>query len=305
MRQPPHVVLLFLDGVGIGRKDGRRNPFFRAKLPVLTSAAGGAIPSLRDARRRTERSSLVPVSATLGVPGLPQSGTGQTALLTGVNAPRIVGKHFGPHPYSSLRAVLAEKSIFRQLELRGRRCFYANAFPRQYFEYLSSGRNRTTAIAMAWTLAGHELNTAVSLAAGTALSPDITNERWKKMGYDDIRPILPQEAGRRLASISENYDFVLFEYFFTDHAGHSRSMQDAVEILQRIDLFLEGFFRHADPGKTLFILTSDHGNLEDLSVKTHTRNPVPLLAVGPGHREITANARNLTDVTPGILKLLS
>ncbi len=30
------------------------------------------------------------------------------------------------------------------------------------------------------------------------------------------------------------------------------------------------------------VITSDHGNLEDLSVRTHTRNPVPLAVSGPG-----------------------
>ncbi len=49
----------------------------------------------------------------LGVEGLPQSGTGQTSIFCGVNASKIVGKHFGPYPYSTLIPIIKEKNIFK------------------------------------------------------------------------------------------------------------------------------------------------------------------------------------------------
>src|SRR6266404_268638 len=134
----PHVLMLFLDGVGIGHK--KHNPFHAARLPTLSKLLGGSMPNLRDSRRSTPAASLVPINATLGVPGLPQSGTGQTALLTGINAPRMIGKHFGPYPYSTLKPLIATENIFQKLHRNGRKVFYANAFPQRYFDAMNSTR---------------------------------------------------------------------------------------------------------------------------------------------------------------------
>jgi len=57
-------------------------------------------------------------------------------------------------------------------------------------------------------------------------------------------------------------------------------------------------------GDTLVLLTSDHGNLEDLSTRSHTRNPVPLMAWGPGAENVLAGAEAITDVVPTILRTL-
>lgn len=304
MSRAPHVLMLFLDGVGIGRKEGRYNPFFTADLPILKNLLGGSIPSVRDAHKNTAIMSLTPIDATLDVEGLPQSGTGQAALLTGLNAPRIVGKHYGPHLYSSLKPLVTEKNIFRRLMLSGRKVFYANAFPRQYFEYINSTRYRTTAITHAWLTSGNKLNDIESLKRGHSLSSDITNERWHKLGYPHLSTITPQEAGRRLVELTKAYDFVLYEYYFTDHAGHSQSMNEAVEVLEKLDGLIGGILNNLDHQSMLFVLTSDHGNLEDLSTKSHTRNPVPFLAAGMRHREIAGQIKNLTHITPAILNLI-
>ncbi len=295
--------MLFLDGVGLGRKDGETNPFFHVPMKTLSGLLGGTMMHLRDPYRSTRTATLVPVNATLGVPGLPQSGTGQTSLLTGRNAARMIGKHFGPHPYSSLRPLIGEMNIFSRLAAMGRRTLYANAFPRQYFEYIAAKRTRTTAITMAWLASGHELNDARALASGQALSADITNERWPALGYPAMPSIPPKEAGRRLVTLAEDFDFVLYEFFYTDHAGHSQSMQQAAGVLDRIDGLLEGILGALDAGRLLLLLTSDHGNLEDLSTRSHTRNPVPLLACGKQHGRMAA-VRSLTQIAPSIIDLM-
>jgi hypothetical protein len=120
----------FFLSVGIGSPDPSVNPFFANRYPSIEKLFGGRMLSRGDSRRETHDRSARPVNATLGVPGLPQSGTGQTALLTGVNAPKLIGGHFGPYPHSAIRPVLEEKNIFHVLALRGRSPFYANAFPR-------------------------------------------------------------------------------------------------------------------------------------------------------------------------------
>ena len=303
MSTAPHVLMLFLDGVGIGSKDPKKNPFFASQLKSLLSLLHGNIPHLKDSHYSASDVSLTPLIATLGVPCLPQSGTGQTTLLTGMNASRFIGKHFGPHPYSTLKPILREQSIFRKLTALGKRVLYVNAFPQQFFEHISSRQNRMSAITMSWLMSGFELNDSNALAAGRALSADITNERWNKLGFPVVPVISPQEAGKRLVELTREYDFVLFEYYLTDHAGHSQSMEEAVKVLTTIDGLLEGILNHYNNTSMLFILTSDHGNLEDLSTKSHTRNPVPLLVLGEKHKSITSKAKNLTHIASAILNV--
>ena len=304
MGSRPHILMLFLDGVGIGRKDSS-DPFFHVQLDALGGLLGGAIPSLRNAYLSTRLATLKPINATLGMEGLPQSGTGQTSLLTGINAPRFIGRHFGPYPYSSLKPVLRENNIFRVLSGLQHRVWYANAFPQKYFDHISSRSSHMTAITMSWLFSGFSLNDSESLERGEAISADITNERWSQMGYPTMPVLTPQEAGMRLMNILRGYDFVLFEYWLTDHAGHSRSMQEAVSVLRSLDRFLEGILDVFDHQRMTLILTSDHGNLEDMSVKTHTRNPVPLLCVGANHGAIASRIRNLTHIAPAIIGALS
>ncbi len=305
MRRVPHVLMLFLDGVGIGRDDPGINPFFAAPLPFIRRLLGGAMPRLGDASLDKPGVSVAAIDATLGIPGLPQSGTGQVALLTGANAPRTIGKHFGPFPYSTLKPLLRHENIFSRLDGLGRKGFYANAFPEIYFEHMRSRKGRMTAIPLAWTMSGRSLNDGAALAAGEALSADITNARWRSMGYPDMPVIGGSEAGRRLCSMTEKYDFVLYEFYLTDHAGHNRSMEEAVRVLGMLDDLIGGILASLDPESTLLVITSDHGNLEDLTTKSHTLNPVPLIAAGDASREFASGIKSLTDVAPAVVKVLT
>lgn len=299
------VLMLFLDGVGIGRSDPRSNPFFAASYPTLLDLCGGNMIHIGDSRRNLRQSSLKPINATMGVGGLPQSGTGQTALLTGVNAAKVVGKHFGPYPYSTLRPIIDEQNIFRRLRDRDRKSYYANAFPQRYFEYMHTRKSRMSAMAMSWVSSGYALNTAAVLAEGKALSADITSERWNKQGFPPVPALSPEEAGKRLVSLTEEYDFVLFEFYLTDHAGHSQSMKEGIEVLTLIDRFMGGILAALPHESTTFIMTSDHGNLEDVSTKSHTRHAVPFLAVGRHHKAIAENVNDLMDVPSAILEMLN
>jgi len=57
-------------------------------------------------------------------------------------------------------------------------------------------------------------------------------------------------------------------------------MKSSVDILQRMDGFLAGILDSFDDRNDILLFVSDHGNIEDLSTKSHTRNPVPLIVVG-------------------------
>ena len=292
---------IFWDGVGYGKKDATVNPFFAAHLPLLRSLFGGELPSLRFRRFSSDHVSLSPVNTTLRVPGLPQSGTGQTAIMTGVNAPKFVGKHFGPHPYSTLVPIIKEKNLFVQLQQMGKRSFFVNGYPQRYLDFLFGPKGRIPTIALAYLSAGGTLGSSEEVRTGAAISADITGTRWEELGHPEVKKIDAKEAGRRMAGFGKQFDLTFFEYFVTDHAGHSQQMAVSVEMLERMDGFLAGILESFDHRKDTILMISDHGNIEDLSVKTHTMNPVPLIVIGRRHRELSARISNLTHITPAVL----
>jgi len=304
--------MIFLDGVGIGSRDASVNPFFAANLPSLRTILSGDLPSLGHRHLQTRHSSLVPLDATLGVAGLPQSGTGQTALFTGENGARIIGKHFGPHPYSVLRPIITEKNIFRQLLDRGRKPVFGNAYPKRFFDYVERHPSRLTVTTYACFQSGIPVLGDTDLAAGRGISADITGAGWHSLGYPGMQVIEPAEAGRRLVRLLHRHAFVLFEYWKTDKAGHSQQMHEAVGALELLDQLLAGVLESMDLRRDLLFVTSDHGNLEDLSTKTHTRHPVPAIMYGHRHRELAArfdgagaDGPGLCDVTPALVSMLT
>lgn len=304
MSRAAGVILVFVDGVGIGPASPAKNPLVGA-MPVVRALLGGDLPWRGAPVRRTRAAECVPARATLGVPGLPQSGTGQVTLLTGRNAARIAGRHFGPYPYSTLRPMLAEENLFVRLMRAHRRVHYANAFPPRYFSYMEARPTRRAAISSAWLATGLPYGTADGIDAGTHLSGDITGERWNRGGFPAVAELTASEAGRRLARTAQAYDLTLFEFWETDHAGHSGSMEEARAVLARLDEFLGGILDTMDHARQTLLLTSDHGNLEDLSVKTHTRNPVPLIAAGRLRRACTERVGALERVAPALLEALA
>jgi 2,3-bisphosphoglycerate-independent phosphoglycerate mutase len=297
------VILLFLDGVGIGKRDPHANPFLSANIPALKGLLGGGLPLLSNRRIHSSKAILVPVNATLGVPGLPQSGTGQTAIFTGVNGAKVFGRHFGPQPPTVLRPIIESKNIFRQFKTRGKTVCFANAFPQRFFDYTSSGTRRLTVTTLACMMTGVPLLAAKELRRNEGISADFTRAKWPELGHPDVQPVTPEEAGHHLWQIAEIHDFTLFEYWLTDHAGHSQKMKSGTDALENFDRFLAGFLEKFQARDSLVIMVSDHGNLEDLSVKTHTRNPVPCIAAGQHAHEFVSMVRNLTHITPAILKL--
>jgi hypothetical protein len=306
-----NVLMLFLDGVGIGARDPAVNPLFAARLPALRSLFGGDLPSLRHRSLSSPGATVIPLDANLGVAGLPQSGTGQTALFTGVNAAELIGRHFGPHPYSTLKPVIAERNIFRQVAQAGKRPCFANAFPGRFFEYIEQKRARLSVTTFSCLSAGMPLRTGTELEHGTGVSADITGAGWHALGHPDANVITPEEAGRRLVRLTAEHEFVLFEYWRPDHAGHAMDVKEAVEVMESFDGMLSGILGSLEPSRALLVITSDHGNIEDLSVKTHTRHPVPLVVRGHGHLEFvewlargSSGVSDLTSVTPAIMRVL-
>lgn len=289
--------------MGIGDNDADRNPFVRARASLSTflDLMGGRLPTLGDSRTSGPLGLAIPLEATLGVDGLPQSGTGQTALLTGEDAAELHGRHFGPWVPVALRPLVEQRSVLRRALDAGRSAAFANAYPRDWPG--SSRRSRFIAAPpLAAKAAGLLDRHEEALGEGRAVSSEIVNDGWRtQLGHDWLPQISPQEAGANLAAISGDVDLTLYAHYATDDAGHSQSMEDAVAALERVDAFLEGLLEHM-ASDTLLLITSDHGNIEDVN-SGHTRNPALGIASGPG-AERAQEMSDLRHVTPFILRAL-
>lgn len=304
------VFLCFVDGVGLGGDDPGTNPLAAARMPALRSLLGGRPLTASAVPKEGPDAWIVPVDARLGVAGLPQSATGQTAIFTGQNGAQVIGRHLNAYPTPRLKELLNQYSIFRQVRGRGGQTTFLNAFPPRFFDWVAAGqpmakdrRLRPSASTVAGLAAGVEVfRTLDQLRQGDAVGFDIDHHMMRERGYD-LEPVDPAEAGRRAARIAGQHRFTLYEHFLTDTAGHTRDPQVAIPALERLDRFLSGLLE-AQPPDLLLIIISDHGNIEDLSVKTHTLNPVPAILRGPGAADAAMRIRTLTDLTPVILSLL-
>jgi 2,3-bisphosphoglycerate-independent phosphoglycerate mutase len=302
------VLFLFLDGIGLGPNDPATNPFARAPLPNLTRLLEGHQLVTGAAPLETRRATLVSLDACLGVSGMPQSGSGQAALLTGLNVPALIGGHYGPWPSQPIVNLLANDNLFRAVRRHGRRATFLNAYPRSYFAAVESGRRLYSAIPQAAVSAGLPLGTAEDLQAGRAISADFTGQGWRdRLGLIDTPLISLHEAGKRMARLASEKDFSFFEYWLSDYAGHGQDMAEALALLDNVDEMLDGLVSTWDDASGLILLTSDHGNMEDLSTRGHTTNPVPALLVGAAaqRRQVAASLRSLTDVAPALMRLLT
>jgi Metalloenzyme superfamily len=315
------VAWLMLDGVGVGAAHGM-NPFSMPQAPILghfgvgialhepakatdrTQNRGTSLFELESKHRNPAEFVVKAIDATLGIPGLPQSGTGQTTLLTGINAAKLLGYHHGPWPGPTIRPLL-EDSFPVRLAARGGTVRLLNHYPPRYLEGIARGKIRLNAIATAATLAGATLEAQLG---ETRIPPPLGNpEDMQQTALEQVRA-----WGREF--MRSNATLNIFDSWWSDHLGHEGSetaanssepdkltltaLEMAQDHVRRLEAFLEGALE-ARPADTLLLITSDHGNFEDMGVKTHTYAPVPLVALGPGALEF-AGVTDLTGVAPAL-----
>jgi 2,3-bisphosphoglycerate-independent phosphoglycerate mutase len=297
------LLILFLDGVGLGDDDPEANPFMQADLPTLRSLLGGRRPVRANGGLSTRHATLLPLDAQLGIPGLPQSGTGQTTILTGVNAPALLGRHYGPYPNQPLRDLLDNGSLFRQLLAAGQPVAFANAYPDRFLDRLGRGTERLSANTRAALLAGLKLRGPVDLKAGRAVSALLTNEYWRNWGYD-MPELSAAEAGAQLARLADDHALTYFEFWYTDVAGHRQDRELSLHVLNMLDQFIGGALDTLDLSRSLLMVVSDHGNFEDWRTPKHTHNPALTLLVGAGHETMASRLQSLQDVTPSLKAIL-
>jgi 2,3-bisphosphoglycerate-independent phosphoglycerate mutase len=288
------LLLFFIDGLGIGSR-GDFNP-----LDGLPDAAPLAV--FKNETPATLDGLLVPTDACLGIEGRPQSASGQTTILTGVNAPALLGYHKQGFPNKALLEIIREHSLFLKLKHAGvAPIAFANAYTRRFFEDQPRWVSATTAAVEA---AGLSFRTVDDLRNGRAVFQDFTNRVLIERG-EDVALRSASEAAVVLADIANESRFTLYEYFITDKVGHAQDMEAARTVLQNLALLIRQLLARVDLNRTSVILTSDHGNIEDLSLRNHTLNEVPTIVWGANRDSIASRIKSLADITPVIVESLT
>jgi hypothetical protein len=289
------VLLFFIDGLGIGSR-GPFNP-----LDGLTDAEPLALFQ-GETPVMIHDGIVVPTDACLGIPGRPQSASGQTTILTGVNAPALLGYHKQGFPNSAMLEIIREHSIFLQLARAGiEPITFANTYTQKFFEERPRWVSATTAAVEAASL---PFRTLPDLNAGRAIYQDFTNAVLIERG-EAAKPRTADEAATILARLVSEHRFTLYEYFITDKVGHKQDMPAAKVVLRNLARLIRGVLERIDLRRVSVILTSDHGNIEDLSARNHTLNPVPTIIWGANRSLIANRITSLADITPAIVATLS
>lgn len=287
------VIYFFIDGIGIGPDDQATNPFSRYATSVLSVCSAS---SRADALSRDFL--LLPLDAAMGIDGLPQSATGQTSLWTGVNAPQLLGHHLTGFPGPTLRAAIEEHSILKKFKNEGFAATLLNAYSEKFLKKLESMPRFASASTHTQKASGQPLFTLADLEAGRALYMDITHQIMHQY-YPETKERFPivdaHTRGADLVRIAQDYELVIFEYFLSDKAGHSQDFDAAQFVIESLETFIKGICEAMGPDDTL-IISSDHGNLEDLSTKTHTHHSVPLLVYGRLMKDLAGDMQYLYDI---------
>jgi hypothetical protein len=289
------ALLFFIDGLGIGTR-GPFNP-----LDNLPNAAPLAVFQ-NEPPETFLNGVVVPTDPRLGIEGRPQSASGQTTILTGINAPATIGYHKQGFPNKSLLEIIGQHSIFRQLNQAGvEPITFANAYTSRFFDERPRWISATTAAVEA---AGLRFRTIDDVRNDAAVFMDYTNRILIERG-EDVSVRSEQEAASVLANIVAENRFTLYEYFITDKVGHAQDMDAARSVLASLALFIRELLIKLDLERTTVILTSDHGNIEDLSSRNHTLHAVPTIVWGAQRERTAARINNLADITPAIVALLT
>ncbi len=297
------ILLFFIDGLGLGQNNPGINPLLK-KMRFFNKVFGNQCFVNNGEMKKYKFGTLKPVDACLGVEGLPQSATGQTAIFTGVNASQVLGYHLTAYPNAKLTQIINEKSILKQLKDKNYKVTSANAYSGRYFSLVEEGQLGHSASTLTILASGIAFRMLGDLKKGNAVFMDITNRHLLQYGYD-VKRVFPKTAAKNIVRIMNNHNFTLFEYWLTDYYGHLRgTINDIYRTLDNIDSFVEYIVRFMG-NDDILIITSDHGNIENVQSKPHTKNPVPFVVFSkkPGVCDFfNSRVDDISQVTPGIIE---
>jgi len=294
-----HILLIFLDGVGLGKNDPKTNPFALANTPTLMALANDNRWVRETGYQLSERAVFSPTDPRMDIPGKPQSASGQAAILTGKNIPALIGEHYGPRPNPPIRQILKEDNFFMQVTRHGGKAALIEGYPPRFHEAINSGKRLRSSYQEALVAAGLPLFGEDMIYSGDALAVDWIGEGWRKeLGYTDTPIYTPHEAGVKMVEISRRYEFAFFAHWVTDVIGHRGTVEDGARNLEIFDGVMQAALETWDDSEGLIIITSDHGNMEDMSHTKHTENDVPTVIIGNGKEEFAMGIKTLADIVP-------
>lgn len=193
-----HLLLIFLDGIGLGDDDPAVNPFAVAHAPTLQRLANGKRWLATTGYQASDQALFIPTDAQLGLAGKPQSGTSQAAILTGHNIPQLIGRHYGPKPDRETRAILEQDNFFKQVIAQGKTAALINAYPPTLLHNIARGKTLRSSIQHAVYAAGLPLFDHQALYREDAMSEDWTGQAWRDyLHYTDTPLYTPQAAGKK------------------------------------------------------------------------------------------------------------
>jgi len=131
-----------------------------------------------------------------------------------------------------------------------------------------------------------------------------------KVATYDLKPEMsaPEVTQKVIESLEKDYSFILLNFANPDMVGHTGVQTAIIEALEVLDSLVEKLVKKALGRGFKVLLTSDHGNCEQMidddgePHTAHTTNRVPFILFDP-----TTELRSdgiLADVAPTILKLL-
>ncbi|MFZ4826269.1 MAG: hypothetical protein ACOYLB_02835 [Phototrophicaceae bacterium] len=299
------VLLLFIDGIGIGDDDPQVNPFSVAHLPTLTRLTNGQRWVKGIGRVQTPLATFIPTDPRMGVSGLPQSASGQASIITGRNIPALIGEHYGPRPNPAIQALIREGTLFDAVRQANKSSALIAAYPQRLHDEIERGKRLPASYQQAILQQGIPLFGVDDLLAGRAMSEDWTNQAWRDfLGYPDMSVISAHEAGKKLVQVARQYDFAFMSHWMTDYVGHRGSLADAVQLLETLDGVFSGVLEEWHPDEGIILLTSDHGNMEAIGDRRHTANDVPTLILGTHKDIMSPSIHTLADIAPMLKELL-
>jgi 2,3-bisphosphoglycerate-independent phosphoglycerate mutase len=297
------VIILFLDGVGLGDADSEVNPFMHVDLPTVQALLNISHLTRDAAGTMTDRAALLGLDTLMGVSGMPQSATGQTTILTGHNAPAALGQHYGPYPNQQLREMLFQDNLFKTLLDAGQPAAYANAYPTRFLDRLKRGKGRLSANTQAAYLSKLKIRSSEDLRQGRAVSAFLSNDFWPEPDFE-LPPLTARQAGQQFARLAQEHTLTFFEFWYSDWLGHKQKRAESLQVLPRLDDFLAGILDELDLNRTLLLVVSDHGNFEDWTTSKHTKNPALTILAGAGFQALAPRLHSLLDVKPALLSFI-
>lgn len=308
------LIFIFIDGIGIGLANSS-NPFFAGSAEYFPLYEGGCV--------LPDSTPIKAIDACLGIEGMPMSATGQTTLFCGTNVPALLHEHRDSYPDAIMRQIIKKKNIFSALRQYHINPCFLNAFPgntslfspyhiqiREDGEFQSSVEfqhsvKRSLSVTTCMMIANHMVPFSdIDIKMEKSLFHDFTNLSLHSK-HCHLPIFSPEKAAEIMYNASQHCDVLLYEFFQTDFYGHGFEMHECIELIHLLNRLIKHLISLLDSQKETLLVTSDHGNLEDMTTPLHTFNPVPLLTWGYRSQMLRDRINNLADVSPAILEMFT